>query len=147
MTSEIVELKIQEEKQSLELTKRKSDEIEYQIKIKSLTQASADCEKLTEENKVLLKNNTQFEKERDLASDKFKEEQIKRKALLNEIEDIKGKIRVYARIRPYSNTEAEDPEKSKMCMQINDELSVTVHGRIDNNYNFSSVFGPDSTQD
>jgi len=52
---------------------------------------------------------------------------------------------VYARIRPYSTSEAEDPEKAKLCMDINDELSVTVKGRIDNKYNFNSVFGPDST--
>ena len=69
-----------------------------------------------------------------------------RKQLLNEIEDIKGKIRVYARIRPFSNMEQEDPEKAKLCMNINDELSVTVQGRIENKYNFNSVFGPDSTQ-
>ena len=64
---------------------------------------------------------------------------------MNEIEDMRGKIRVYARIRPFSNMENEDPEKAKLCMNINDELSVTVQGRIDNRYNFNSVFGPDST--
>ena len=64
---------------------------------------------------------------------------------MNELEDIKGKIRVYCRIRPYTNTEANDPEKAKMCATINDQLSVTVHGRIDNTYNFNSVFGPETS--
>ena len=44
----------------------------------------------------------------DGVSDRFKEEQGKRKNLLNELEDLKGKIRVYCRIRPFSRTELED---------------------------------------
>ena len=43
--------------------------------------------------------------ELDIVSTKYKEEQVKRKKLLNELEDMKGKVRVYARIRPFSNTE------------------------------------------
>lgn len=82
-----------------------------------------------------------------MASDKFKDEQTQRKNLLNEIEDIKGKIRVYCRMRPFSKTESEDPEKNKMCGTINDQLSVTIHGRIDNTYKFNNVFGPDSRQE
>jgi hypothetical protein len=58
--------------------------------------------------------------ERDIACEKFKEEQTKRKDLLNELEDIKGKIRVYCRMRPFSKTEEADPEKYKMCGTIND---------------------------
>jgi hypothetical protein len=60
---------------------------------------------------------------------------------------MKGKIRVYCRIRPYSRTELEDPTKKKMCVEIHDSMSLTIHGRIDNTYNFDSVFGMDSTQD
>lgn len=86
-------------------------------------------------------------KERNMASEKFKEEQIKRKALLNEIEDMKGKIRVYCRIRPFSRAESADAEKKKMCATINDQLSITVHGRIDNTYKFNSVFGPETEQE
>lgn len=97
--------------------------------------------------KQLQKDLKILEKERETAGDKFKEEQTKRKDLLNELEDIKGKIRVYCRVRPFSRTELEDIDKKKMCMDINDQLSVTVHGRIENTYNFNNVFGIDSTQD
>ena len=85
-------------------------------------------------------------KELDGVAEKFREEQGKRKTLLNELEDIKGKIRVYCRIRPFSRTEKEDAAKFKMCVDIKDEMSLTVHGRLDHDYNFDSVFGPDSTQ-
>lgn len=61
------------------------------------------------------------------------------------MEDMKGKIRVYCRIRPFSKTETEDPDKNKMCVDINDAFSMTVHSRMSSNYNFNSIFGPDST--
>ena len=64
---------------------------------------------------------------------------------MNELEDIKGKIRVYCRIRPFSKSEKEDEAKFKMCVDIKDQMSISVSGRIDNVYNFDSVFGPDST--
>ena len=66
---------------------------------------------------------------------------------MNELEDIKGKIRVYCRIRPFSRTEKEDPAKMKMCVEINDSMSLTVHGRMSHMYNFDSVFGTESTQE
>lgn len=86
-------------------------------------------------------------KELDGIGEKFKEEQGKRKVLLNELEDMKGKIRVYCRIRPFSKTEKADPAKFQECFEINDEMSLTIHGRLTHNYNFDSVFGPDSTQE
>lgn len=60
---------------------------------------------------------------------------------------MKGKIRVYCRIRPFSKTESEDASKNKMCVGINDQMSLTVKGRFDHTYNFDSVFGPETSQD
>ena len=97
------------------------------------------------ECKELKLQNASMEKDLIGVSDKFKEEQVKRKNLHNQLEDIKGKIRVYCRIRPFSKTEEEDPEKKKMCVEINDSMSLTVRGRIDHTYNFDSVFGPETT--
>ena len=102
---------------------------------------------LAEECRELDKQNKAMTKELDGVAEKFREEQTKRKALLNELEDMKGKIRVYCRIRPFSRTEKEDPTRAKMCVEINDEMSLTVRGRLDHTYNFDSVFGPDSTQE
>jgi len=66
---------------------------------------------------------------------------------MNELEDLKGKVRVYCRIRPFSESEMADMSKNAMCVEINDAFSVTVKGRISNMYAFDSVFGPESTQD
>lgn len=41
----------------------------------------------------------------EIVNVKYKEEQKIRKRLLNELEDIKGKVRCYARIRPFTKTE------------------------------------------
>lgn len=94
-----------------------------------------------------MKENEFQQKELDRITEQFKDEQGKRKQILNELEDLKGKIRVYCRVRPFSKTESEDPAKAKMCVDINDEMSLSVKGRIHQNYNFDSVFGPDSTQE
>ena len=81
-------------------------------------------------------------------SDKYKEEQTKRKKLLNELEDMKGKVRVYCRIRPFSQREKSDPEKNVKCYTKNDELSVTVGSRNRvKDYTFDAIFDQDSTQD
>lgn len=62
----------------------------------------------------------------DQVSTKYKEEQTKRKKLLNELEDMKGKVRVYCRVRPFSKREMQDPEKFIKCYQKTDEMSLTV---------------------
>ena len=58
---------------------------------------------------------------------------------------MKGKVRVYCRVRPFSRTEKEDPEKMQMCLKIQDTMSLTVQGRMEHTYNFNSIFGPNST--
>lgn len=61
---------------------------------------------------------------------------------------MKGKIRVYCRIRPFSNSEKEDPTKFINCYEMPDEMSISIgEGNRKKDYNFDSVFGPDSTQE
>ena len=68
---------------------------------------------------------------------------------MNELEDLKGKVRVYCRIRPFSKREKEDPERFIKCYQKTDEMSLTVGGQRSRpkDYNFDSVFDADSTQE
>ena len=65
------------------------------------------------------------------------------------MEDLKGKVRVYCRIRPFSKTELKDPSKNIKCYTKTDEMSLTV-GTVRNrtkDYNFDAVFDQESTQD
>lgn len=87
--------------------------------------------------------------ELDIVSTKYKEEQKKRKTLLNELEDMKGKVRVYCRIRPFSTKEKTDADKAQPCVNITDEVSLVVGTQKNRmkDYNFDSVFGLNSTQE
>ena len=83
----------------------------------------------------------------ETVSIKYKEEQKKRKFLLNELEDMKGKIRVYCRIRPFTQKEKSEMDKSISCVDILDEVSLTVGTQKNRmkEYQFDSVFSPDAT--
>ena len=60
---------------------------------------------------------------------------------MNELEDLKGKVRVYCRIRPFSKREKDDPEKRIKCYSKTDEMSLTVGQRNrTKDYNFDAVF-------
>lgn len=137
----------------MQLANQKTEEEKLLKKIEELMKEAGSAQELQEklkdvtaEKDALMADNESKQKDLDGVAEKFREEQQKRKALLNELEDMKGKIRVYCRIRPFSRTESEDETKRKMCVEINDEMSLTVRGRFDQHYNFDSVFGPDSTQ-
>lgn len=64
---------------------------------------------------------------------------------------MKGKVRVYCRIRPFSKRELDDPDKRQKCYMKTDEMSLTVGGfggrGRPKDYNFDAVFDQDSTQD
>jgi len=81
--------------------------------------------------------------ELDVLADKYKKEQQLRKKLNNELEDIKGKVRVYARVRPFSKTELADPDNRHGCVEIQDEFSlkVGVEKNRTKEYAFDTVFG------
>lgn len=145
LNNDLVEVKVQSEKQQEEITVMKNSQKEMNTQLEDLKIKSQDLEKLSKELKELQASFTSLESDKNTSTEKYKDEQTKRKLLLNELEDIKGKIRVYCRMRPFSNSEKDDPEKASMNSTINDQLSVTVHGRIDNTYNFNSVFGPNTS--
>jgi hypothetical protein len=75
----------------------------------------------------------------------FKKETALRKKYKNELEDLKGTIRVYARCRPMAKYEIE-----RGCNQavtfVDESCLKVVSGRGEKAYEFDSVFGPGSTQ-
>jgi hypothetical protein len=60
---------------------------------------------------------------------KFKEEQKKRKEKHNELEDLKGAIRLYCRIRPLSHSELEREESKHAIIVAEDEFIANVAGK------------------
>ncbi|KAG8373568.1 hypothetical protein BUALT_Bualt11G0038000 [Buddleja alternifolia] len=77
----------------------------------------------------------------------YKEEQVMRKRYFNMIEDMKGKIRVYCRLRPLS--EKEMSEKERNVLANTDEFTVEHRWRDDKvkQHMYDRVFSGHATQD
>ncbi len=79
----------------------------------------------------------------EVSEQKYKEEVKKRRKLHNEIEDMKGKIRVFARVRPINS---KDAGGNRVVAEIPDEMTVKIETRQGNReYHFDNVFGPESS--
>lgn len=77
----------------------------------------------------------------------YKKEQVSRKKLYNKIEDMKGKIRVYARVRPI--LPKEEMLNQTCALQFPDDVTLShVWKREDcvREYVFDGVFGPSASQ-
>jgi len=71
-----------------------------------------------------------------------------RKALANEVLDVKGNIRVFCRVRPFLQREKDLGERS-LCQHMTDE-SVTIYNpqtKKDKTYNYDAILGPTSSQE
>ncbi|CAL5197355.1 unnamed protein product [Lathyrus oleraceus] len=77
----------------------------------------------------------------------YKEEQVLRKRYFNVIEDMKGKIRVYCRLRPLSEKEVAEEERE--AVTAIDEFTVEFLWKDDKpkQYMYDRVFGGDATQE
>uniref|UniRef100_A0A061QQX7 Kinesin-like calmodulin binding protein n=1 Tax=Tetraselmis sp. GSL018 TaxID=582737 RepID=A0A061QQX7_9CHLO len=78
----------------------------------------------------------------------YKEEQVARKRYFNMMEDMKGKIRVYARVRPILDFEQAAGQREEL--QVPDELTLSHSWKDEKKpreYSFDAVFGTDSSQE
>ena len=77
----------------------------------------------------------------------YKEEQVNRKRYFNMMEDMKGKIRVYARVRPMLKFEKDNGQKPTLMTP--DELTVAHMWKEEKKpreYPFDQVFTSEVTQ-
>eukprot|EP00658_Telonema_sp_P-2_P039363 TRINITY_DN28166_c0_g1_i1.p1 TRINITY_DN28166_c0_g1~~TRINITY_DN28166_c0_g1_i1.p1 ORF type:complete len:420 (+),score=96.10 TRINITY_DN28166_c0_g1_i1:510-1769(+) len=77
--------------------------------------------------------------------DLYKKEVRLRKQYYNTIQDLKGNIRVYCRVRPMSDKELKDGHTIAVDCPATDEL-VIQDERGKKTYEFDSVFSPETTQ-
>lgn len=72
-------------------------------------------------------------------------ESSKRKVLHNQLEDVKGKVRVYCRVRPLLDNEMEKGGKSVVGKK--DELSLMLKTKNEDKiYNFDACFFESASQ-
>lgn len=84
--------------------------------------------------------------ELEILAEQFKKETMLRKKYKNELEDLKGAIRVYARCRPMAKYELE--KGCRQVVQFKDETSMKlITSRGEKEFEFDAVFSPASTQD
>ena len=80
---------------------------------------------------------------------KYRAEMLQRKLIWNQLQNIKGNIRVFCRARGLNAR--EKAEGGKMCVRIsadnNTELSVTDENGQRRDFEFDAVFGPNATQE
>eukprot|EP01064_Diplonema_japonicum_P006922 TRINITY_DN1472_c1_g1_i1.p1 TRINITY_DN1472_c1_g1~~TRINITY_DN1472_c1_g1_i1.p1 ORF type:complete len:1188 (+),score=400.85 TRINITY_DN1472_c1_g1_i1:87-3650(+) len=120
-----------------------------------LTALKVSFEQLTEEGEVSRQKmdamqNAQTEAVRKASEmeDQYKQEKIKARKYFNTIEDMKGKIRVYARTRPLVTSEVQ--RKDRKVLQFPDEMSVVVADekmKEKKEFIYDSTFPEDSTQE
>ena len=87
------------------------------------------------------------EREHELVAlqEQFKKETFLRKKYKNELEDLKGTIRVYARCRPMAKYEID--RGCTTVVTFTDETSLQVStSRGDKQFDFDAAFSPESTQ-
>lgn len=76
----------------------------------------------------------------------YRDECIQRKKIYNAMEDMKGKIRVYCRIRPI--LKFEEDKGQKVALNVPDELSLNLEWKgVKKEFNFDAVFQPGTSQD
>jgi chromosome segregation ATPase len=100
------------------------------------------AEKCDELETVLQQKDQEF----GLLQEQFKKESQLRKKYKNDLEDLKGAIRVYARCRPMAKYELE--RGCKTVVDIKDESSMKlITSRGEKEFDFDAVFSATSTQD
>lgn len=85
---------------------------------------------------------------RKLMATRLQQEIILRKTYYNQIEDLKGKIRVFCRCRPISNEEVN--RGNKVCIAFPDDFTVVITGttreKKGKEFQFDKVYQPKSLQ-
>ncbi|KAJ1451716.1 P-loop containing nucleoside triphosphate hydrolase protein [Pelagophyceae sp. CCMP2097] len=130
--------------------KTANDEVSrLKSKLAELSKLAAEVEALkarSREADGLEKRNKELAKEADVSDGKYKEEMALRKKYWNMMEDMKGKIRVYARCRPMAKYERE--KGCKQSVHFDDETTMTIDGQHGpKEFIFDAVFPPETTGD
>lgn len=115
---------------------------EMQTLLNEMNELKAKAEQLT----VLKEEMKEMSAEITKLGDQYKKEAALRKKYKNELEDMKGAIRVYARCRPFAKYEIEKGCQS--VVSFVDESTIKMQtSRGEKQYEFDAAFQPTSTQD
>eukprot|EP00743_Colponemidia_sp_Colp-15_P007120 GILK01007681.1.p1 GENE.GILK01007681.1~~GILK01007681.1.p1 ORF type:complete len:1501 (+),score=449.51 GILK01007681.1:100-4602(+) len=143
-----------------ELTKITDEAVELREKVKILSQQGQHASKELEQLRALAEEGQRVKTEVDglktevkqlresnvVLEKQYKEEVVLRKKYYNTIEDMKGKIRVYCRVRPMAGYELE--KGCKPVCSIPDEYTLQMETEKGiRQFQYDQCFGPDNTQE
>jgi hypothetical protein len=136
-----------------ELNARADDQKRLQTELEQARKAAelagtnaANSAALAAQVKELSSKVEEANKRNDESSKELRKEQEHRKKLYNEVEDLKGKIRVFARIRPLNSRERKLGDAATVTVTDPCSLNVMDKNKKSTQFNFDSVLGPDSSQ-
>ena len=95
----------------------------------------------------LIKETATFNAEVSRLESNLATEVAKSKALRNQIEDFKGKVRVFARCRPMADYEKEKGCVSAVDILDDSRVEITTDRGRKKEFEFNKIFAPDATQD
>jgi hypothetical protein len=140
LNNEINSLK--RERKSIEMRAVKAENSLQKIE-ETYNSIVSERDTLKSENAKLVETKNERE---NVILEKLSKESILRKKYKNELEDLKGSIRVYARCRPMAKYELE--KGCRNIVEFKDETSMKlITSRGDKEFEFDAVFSPSSTQE
>lgn len=96
-----------------------------QTKVERYSEAASKASELKDQLKELSSAYKDISGQFDVVNVKYKVEQVMRKKLTNELEDMKGHVRCYARVRPFTKGEV-GKDKPVSAIKIHDNFSLTL---------------------
>lgn len=122
-----------------------SETRQVRTELKDAEASAAESIAIMEEYKTLKGETKKLQKENAVLQENFNSERVLRKKYYNMMEDMKGKVRVYCRVRPLSGSEKE--RGNHEVVSAPDEYTLVVSdGNRHEEFGFDSVFMPDSSQ-
>ncbi|CAE8592400.1 unnamed protein product [Polarella glacialis] len=119
-----------------------------ELDIVDLTTKVSDLNGVKERAEVAERLLEPYKKKTDEFAEAFAKEQVLRKRYHNQMQDMKGAIRVFARIRPQVAREAGDKvgvrKLDAFSMEVDDKRDVKQPAK---NFNFDAIFDEHSTQE
>jgi len=103
------------------------------IALQQVPELQEEVKQLTLQNKTL--------------TDNYNSERVLRKKYYNMVEDMKGKIRVYCRVRPLSSTEKQNGNKNAVHSPDDYTVKVEDNRRDLKEFQFDQIFTKDHTQE
>eukprot|EP01063_Lacrimia_lanifica_P033339 TRINITY_DN5892_c0_g7_i1.p1 TRINITY_DN5892_c0_g7~~TRINITY_DN5892_c0_g7_i1.p1 ORF type:complete len:1538 (+),score=692.51 TRINITY_DN5892_c0_g7_i1:89-4615(+) len=109
-----------------------------------MKEVAADAQAVKDELKVTKKEAKELKKDNVEKTELFQNEAKLRKKYFNEVQDLKGKIRVMVRCRPMNKIEKS--KDSELVVRFPDEYAISIPEK-NKDWVFDQSFPPDSTQD